>query len=135
MVKARVSMTFVDFTEDYWQKSGEIGIVPSTSIVVGLLEFAEWTGYQEADKALAYQKTRREQGTIRYTDIGVNWLFIRQTAEDLNAFMAEVFTSACQRADRWDRRNTDDVYGVWRLCGPSCGSTSYSYQYFVSAYS
>ncbi|WP_221821306.1 CdaR family transcriptional regulator [Paenibacillus xylanexedens] len=96
MVKARVSMTFVDFTEDYWQKSGEIGIVPSTSIVVGLLEFEEWTGYQEADKALAYQKTRREQGTIRYTDIGVNRLFIRQPAEDLNAFMAEVFTSACK---------------------------------------
>lgn len=163
-------------SEDYWQKSGEIGIGPSTSIIVGLLEFADrlnpstyspltvqliaylrekmpsgtlpvafgderritlllivtdgvkpgkleqqfsslvkdWesrnqvkifgglssirsgvdainTGFQEADKALAYQKTRGERGTIRYTDIGVNRLFIRQSAEDLNTFMAEIF--------------------------------------------
>lgn len=28
-------------SEDYWNKSGEIGIGPSTSIVVGLMEFAD----------------------------------------------------------------------------------------------
>ncbi|WP_162551114.1 helix-turn-helix domain-containing protein [Paenibacillus tepidiphilus] len=49
------------------------------------------TSYQEADKALAYQKTRGKAGPIRYADIGVNRLFIRQPAEDLTAFMDEIF--------------------------------------------
>ncbi|AWB45556.1 hypothetical protein DCC85_16000 [Paenibacillus sp. CAA11] len=161
---------------DYWEKSSEIGIGPSTRIAVGLLEFPEpgdpsalgalslqliallrdsltpqvlpvafgserritillmapegyksgelerrfltllsnWerkagvtlfggigsvrTGvdavnisYQEADKALAYQKSRGMAASIRYADIGVNRLFIRQPAEDLAAFIDEVF--------------------------------------------
>ncbi|WP_187355515.1 helix-turn-helix domain-containing protein [Paenibacillus tengchongensis] len=161
---------------EYWERAGEIGIVPATRIAVGLLEFAEpgdpsafgalslqlisflrdnmaqqaiplafaserrttlllmtpegykpgelerkftagltdWerkagialfggigsvrtgvdavnTSYQEADKALAYQKTRGKAGLIRYADIGVNRLFIRQPAEDLAAFIAEIF--------------------------------------------
>ncbi|SEU28181.1 helix-turn-helix domain-containing protein [Paenibacillus sp. NFR01] len=49
------------------------------------------TSYQEADKALAYQKSRGRPGTLRYADIGVNRLFIRQPAEDLAAFIAEIF--------------------------------------------
>jgi len=189
-------------SEDYWQKSGEIGIVPSTSIVVGLLEFAEWvnpatlsalsvqlvaylrekmpagtlpiafgnerritvllvlmesykpgkleqqfsvllpewenrnhvkllgglssvrsgvdainTGYQEADKALAYQKTRGEQGTIRYTDIGINRLFIRQPAEDLNAFMAEIFEPL--RPARGQTSGLEETLMTYMACGGS----------------
>ncbi|MGF9698518.1 helix-turn-helix domain-containing protein [Paenibacillus sp. MABNR03] len=189
-------------SEDYWQKSGEIGIGPSTSIVVGLLEFAErvnpstlsalsvqlvaylrekmptgtlpiafgnerritvllmlneshkpgkleqqfsallpeWesrnhvkllgglssvrsgvdainTGYQEADKAIAYQKTRGEQGTIRYTDIGVNRLFIRQPAEDLNAFMAEVFEPL--RPAKGQTGGLEETLMTYMACGGS----------------
>lgn len=189
-------------SEDYWQKSGEIGIVPSTAIVVGLLEFAEWvnpstlsalsvqlvaylrekmpagalpiafgnerritvllvltesykpgkleqqfsallpewehrnhvkllgglssvrsgvdainTGYQEADKALAYQKTRGEQGTIRYTDIGVNRLFIRQPAEDLNAFMAEIFEPL--RPAKGQTGGLEETLMTYMACGSS----------------
>ncbi|MFX3650024.1 MAG: helix-turn-helix domain-containing protein [Paenibacillus sp.] len=189
-------------SEDYWQKSGEIGIVPSTSIVVGLLEFAEWvnpstlstlsiqlvaylrekmpagampiafgnerritvllvltesykpgkleqqfsaflpewehrnhvkllgglssvrsgadainTGYQEADKALAYQKTRGEHGTIRYTDIGVNRLFIRQPTEDLNAFMAEIFEPL--RPAKGQTGGLEETLMTYMACGGS----------------
>ncbi|RAJ02972.1 GAF domain-containing protein [Paenibacillus pabuli] len=189
-------------SEDYWNKSGEIGIGPSTSIVVGLMEFADqvnpstlsvlsvqlisylrekmpagtlpiafgnerrvtvllminesnkpgmleqqfssllpgWesrnhvklfgglssvrsgvdainTGYQEADKALAYQKTRGEKEMIRYTDIGVNRLFIRQSAEDLSAFIAEVFEPL--RPAKGQAGGLEETLMTYMACGGS----------------
>lgn len=75
------------------------------------------TGYQEADKALAYQKTRGEQGTIRYTDIGVNRLFIRQPAEDLNAFMAEIFEPL--RPAKGQTSGLEETLMTYMACGGS----------------
>ncbi|MFB5674466.1 helix-turn-helix domain-containing protein [Paenibacillus terreus] len=203
-------LRFSKDTEDYWEKSGEIGISASTSVVVGLLEFAEpansanpstlntlsvqlvsslrermtsgimpiafgierritllfvvpeaykpgelekklmtflqvWghknsvrffgglgsvrsgrdainTSYQEADKALAYQKTRGEQNLIRYTDIGVNRLFIRQPAEDLNAFIAEVFEPL--RPAKGNAGALEETLITYMACGGSAAQTA-----------
>ncbi|WP_310830141.1 helix-turn-helix domain-containing protein [Paenibacillus pedocola] len=192
---------------EYWEKSGEIGIGPSTRLAVGLLEFPEpadpsalstmslqlisflrdkmtlavmpvafgserritlllispetyvagqlerkliacindWgkkagtqlfgglgsiragldavnTSYQEADKALAYQKTRGELAPIRYAEIGVNRLFIRQPAEDLEAFIAEVFEPL--RTAKGQAAMLEDTLTAYMACGGSASQTA-----------
>ncbi|OMC72216.1 hypothetical protein BK126_09505 [Paenibacillus sp. FSL H7-0326] len=194
-------------SEEYWVRSAEIGITPSTQIIVGLLEFTElvspvmlstlslqlvsylreklpsgnmpiafgserritvmlvpseahrpgeieekfitslpkWesknntklfgglgsmrlgldainTSYQEADKALAYQKARGVQGVIRYMDIGVNRLFIRQPAEDLNDFIAEVFEPL--RTAKGQAGGLEETLITYMACGGSAAQAA-----------
>lgn len=47
--------------------------------------------YEEADRALSYLSARNETGVMSYPEIGVNRLFLRQSKEELTAFVSEVF--------------------------------------------
>lgn len=47
--------------------------------------------YKEAKNALSYLTTRRIQGFIEYSNIGINRLFINQNSEEIERFFQETF--------------------------------------------
>ncbi|MCO7126542.1 helix-turn-helix domain-containing protein [Sporolactobacillus shoreicorticis] len=49
--------------------------------------------YHEAEKSLAYLLSTNQTGMIQYREIGVNRLFIHQSAEEIDTFIDEVFGS------------------------------------------
>lgn len=48
--------------------------------------------YREAKAALSYQTMRKYEGLIKYSDIGVNRLFVSQNINDINEFVNEIFS-------------------------------------------
>ena len=48
--------------------------------------------YDEANKTLAYLASRNRTAIIRYEDIGLNRLFLNQPREEIEQFIAEVFS-------------------------------------------
>ncbi|CAM4518795.1 helix-turn-helix domain-containing protein [Paenibacillus typhae] len=100
---------------DWVKKSGMLLYGGLGSIRAGM--DAVNTSYQEADKALAYQKARGEMLVIRYAEIGVNRLFIRQPAEDMEAFIAEVFEPL--RTAKGQAAMLEETLITYMACGSS----------------
>ncbi|MGG4130480.1 helix-turn-helix domain-containing protein [Paenibacillus illinoisensis] len=73
--------------------------------------------YQEAEKALIYQKNRSEASIISYTDIGVNRLFIQQPINELEDFISEVFRPL--KVLRGQASNLEETLAVYMRSGMS----------------
>jgi Regulator of polyketide synthase expression len=104
-----------------WERSGEAmvnGGVGSSHPGARSLN----KSYEEADKALAYQITRGVTGLIRYSDIGVNRLFVRQKAEDLEAFVQDIF--APLRSKRDSGSSLEETLLVYMACGRSANQAA-----------
>lgn len=111
---------FIALLSDWERKAGVTLFGGVGSVRTGM--DAVNTSYQEADKALAYQKSRGIAASIRYADIGVNRLFIRQPAEDLAAFIAEVFEPL--RPPKGQTAVLEDTLAAYMACGGSAAQTA-----------
>lgn len=73
-----------------WMKNKEIILRAGIGTVYNGIYVIE-KSYREAKTALSYLQSRHQNGSIQYSNIGVNRLFINQDVDELKSFLNEVF--------------------------------------------
>lgn len=73
-----------------WSKNKRIVLSVGIGSIYNGIQLIE-KSYHEAKSALSYMTTRNLSGCIQYSEIGVNRLFINQSAEEIHRFLKEVF--------------------------------------------
>lgn len=74
-----------------WEKRKEVTVSCGIGTVYQDVQSLR-KSHQEAEKVLSYLESRKEPGMMDYSEIGVNRLFIHQNQEEIQQFIAEVFT-------------------------------------------
>lgn len=55
--------------------------------------------YQEAEKALSYQRARRSAGLLPYAELGINQVFVNLTSEEASSFLSGVLAPLSRRSE------------------------------------
>lgn len=72
--------------------------------------------YREAENSLLYQLSRNNTGLLKYSEMGVNQLFINLNSEEASTFLSKIFTPLREKSKQADSLETTLITYIEENC-------------------